>query len=355
MPVTSSRFRTITALMVIPLAGVALGACRSQSGGAGTAATGDSGNPQVKIMVGGIDKVIYLPAKLTEQLGYFKDAGVDVQLATEPSGATAENVLVAGQVQGVVGFYDHTITLQAQGKCIESVVQLAKVPGEAEVVSNAAAATLTGPADFKGKKLGVTSQGSSTDYLTQYLAAKNGFKTGSDYTTVKAGAGATFLSSLSNGGIDAGMTTDPTIAQVVDKGLGKVLIDMRTEEGTRAALGGLYPAASMYMNCDFVKSDPQTVQKVVNAFVRTQKWIAAHTPAEIAAKMPADYAGGDLPLYTQSIKDSSPMFTADGRMPQGGPETVLDVLGTFSQTVKAKKDSLDLKATYTIQFVDAAK
>ena len=30
---------------------------------------------QVKIMVGGLDKVIYLPAKLTEQLGYFKDAG----------------------------------------------------------------------------------------------------------------------------------------------------------------------------------------------------------------------------------------------------------------------------------------
>ena len=94
--------------------------------------------PKVTIMVGGIDKVIYLPAKLTEQLGYFKDAGVDVELKTEPSGASAENVLLAGQVDGVVGFYDHTITLQAQGKCIESVVQFAKVPGEAEVVSTKA-------------------------------------------------------------------------------------------------------------------------------------------------------------------------------------------------------------------------
>ena len=48
-----------------------------------TAAAGTT----VKIMVGGIDKVIYLPAKLTEQLGYFKDEGLDVKLLTEPAGA----------------------------------------------------------------------------------------------------------------------------------------------------------------------------------------------------------------------------------------------------------------------------
>src|SRR3954451_10063908 len=172
-----SSKRVAAAVLVLATAG-SLTACRSSSSGS---AGGDSagGNPQVKIMVGGIDKVIYLPAMLTQQLGYFKDEGVDVKLLTEPSGASAENVLVAGQVQGVVGFYDHTITLQAQGKCIESVVQLAKVPGEAEVVSNAAAAKVSGPADFAGTKLGVTSPASSTDYLTQYLATKNGLDTSS--------------------------------------------------------------------------------------------------------------------------------------------------------------------------------
>jgi len=304
-------------------------------------------------MVGGIDKVIYLPAMLTERLGYFKDAGVDVKLLTEPSGAAAENGLLAGQVQGVVGFYDHTVTLQAQGKCVESVVQLAKVPGEAEVVSTKAASSLAAPSDFKGRKLGVTSPGSSTDYLTQYLAKKNGIDS-SAYTTVTAGAGSTFLAAMQNGGIDAGMTTDPTIAQVTDKGLGKVLVDMRTEEGTKAALGGLYPAASMYMDCGYVQKNPKTVQKVVDAFVKTMGWISTHDAADIAAKMPKDYAGDDPQLYVQAIKDSSPMFTTDGVMPEGGPETVLDVLGTFSDTVKAKKADLDLSKTYTTKFAKAA-
>jgi len=344
------RKHTVLALALVPVAAISMSGCRSS---AATATTSDSGNPQVQIMVGGIDKVIYLPAKLTEQLGYFKDEGVDVKMLSEPSGASAENVLVAGQVQGVVGFYDHTITLQAQGKCIQSVVQLAKVPGEAEVVSNAAAARLRTPADFAGKKLGVTSPGSSTDYLTQALAAKNGLQT-KDYTTVKAGAGPTFIAALTNGGIDAGMTTDPTIANITAKGLGKVIVDMRTEEGTRAALGGLYPAASLYMGCEYVKANPQVVQKVVNAFVNTMKWIDTHEAADIAAKMPADYAGPDMALYVKSIKDSSPMFTADGIMPEGGPQTVLDVLGTFNANVKSKKDSIDLAKTYTTEFATKA-
>ena len=340
--------RPLTAVLAL-VAAAGLAGCRSSNSDGGDS----SSSPAVKIMVGGIDKVIYLPAMLTQQLGYFKDEGVDVKLMTEPSGASAENVLLAGQVQGVVGFYDHAITLQAQGKCIESVVQLAKVPGEAEVVSTKAASSLTSPGDFKGRKLGVTSPGSSTDYLTQYLAKKNDIDS-SEYTTVTAGAGSTFLAALQNGGIDAGMTTDPTIAQVTDKGLGKVLVDMRTEEGTKAALGGLYPAASMYMDCSYVEENPKTVQKVVDAFVKTMGWISTHDAAAIAAKMPKDYAGDNPELYVQAIKDSMPMFTTDGVMPEGGPETVLDVLGTFSDTVKAKKDDIDLSKTYTTKFAEAA-
>ena len=120
--------RRIAAGVAVLLTAGSLAACQSSSAESGDDA---SGKPKVTIMVGGIDKVIYLPAKLTEQLGYFKDAGVDVDLKTEPSGASAETVMLAGKVDGVVGFYDHAITLQAQGKCVESVVQLAKVPGEA--------------------------------------------------------------------------------------------------------------------------------------------------------------------------------------------------------------------------------
>ncbi|MEV5706099.1 ABC transporter substrate-binding protein [Actinoallomurus sp. NPDC052274] len=347
--------RTTTRIAAAALAAttaLSLAACRDSRTSSGGSGGGKQGGT-VKIMVGGIDKVIYLPAKLTEQLGYFKEQGLDVQLLTEPAGAQAENVLISGDVQGVVGFYDHTIDLQTKGKCIESVVQFADVPGEVEVVAAGKAGQIKSPADFKGKKLGVTSPGSSTDFLTQYLATKNGVPT-SGYTTVKAGAGQTFIATLNNGGIDAGMTTDPTVAKLVSTGKGKVMLDMRTEAGTKAALGGLYPSSSLYMNCDYVKNNAATVQKLANAFVKTLGWIKAHKPAEIAAKMPADYAGGDPKLYEQAVTDTIGMFTADGVMPADGAKNVLNVLAQFSPNVKGRQDTVDLSKTYTTEYVSKA-
>jgi NitT/TauT family transport system substrate-binding protein len=336
------------------MAGLAILAVAALTGCRGTApsAHGDAGGPlpKVTIMVGGIDKVIYLPAKLTEQLGYFKAEGLDVSLLTEPAGVTAENSLISGDVQGVVGFYDHTIDLQTKGKCIESVVQFADIPGEVEVVANSKVDQIRSPADFKGHKLGVTSQGSSTDFLTQYLAAKAGLAPGA-YTTVKAGAGQTFIAALDNGGIDAGMTTDPTVAQLMTTGKAKVLLDMRTEAGTRAALGGLYPASSLYMDCTWVNGHKAAVQKLANAFVKTLHWLKGKPPSDVAAKMPADYANGGMDLYVKAVGDSMGMFNGDGKMKDEGARNVLDVLGSFSPSVKGKKGSVDLSKTYTTEFV----
>jgi NitT/TauT family transport system substrate-binding protein len=337
--------RTLTTAAAVVALAAGLTACGSDDGSSG--GSGDT----VTLMVGGLDKVIYLPAKLTQQLGFFDDAGVHVDLKEEPSGADAETLLLAHQVDGVVGFYDHTVAIQTQGKCLESVVQFSKAPGEVEVVG--AKSDITSPADFSGAHLGVTSPGSSTDFLTQALAVKAGVQP-DEYTTVKAGAGDTFIAALNQGAIDAGMTTDPTVARLVQSGDAKVLVDMRTEEGSQEALGGPYPSSSLYMDCDYVAKHKEAVQKLATAFVRTLQWIGSHSAQEIADKMPADYAGSDKSLYVQSIESTVPMFTNDGVMPDQGPETVLRVLGTFNPNVKGKEDQVDLSKTFTTEFVQAA-
>ncbi|MFD7070337.1 ABC transporter substrate-binding protein [Streptomyces sp. NPDC059913] len=342
---TSLRVPALVVAGVLTLTG--LTACGGED--SGSAGKGD----QVKIMVGGLDKVIYLPAMLTERLGYFEDEGVSVQLLTEPAGVQAETALVSGDVQGTVGFYDHTLDLQVKGKQVESVVQFSQAPGEVEIVSNQAADSLKSAKDFKGKKLGVTGIGSSTDFLTKYLAVSNGVET-SEFSPVAVGAGQTFISALQQGSIQGGMTTDPTVATILDKKLGKVLIDMRTPEGSKEALGGLYPSSSLYMRTDWVNSHKETVQKLANAFVRTLKWMSTHSADEIAEKMPADYAqGGGKDLYAQAIKSTLPMFTTDGVMPADGPATVERVLKAFNPNLKDAK--VDLAKTYTTEFVDRAK
>ncbi|MEU3511603.1 ABC transporter substrate-binding protein [Streptomyces longwoodensis] len=334
------------------LALASLTACANDAAGTASSGSGGGGKgTKVKIMVGGLDKVIYLPAMLTQRLGYFDAEGLSVELLSEPAGVQAETALVSGQVQGAVGFYDHTLDLQVKGKEVESVVQFSHAPGEVEVVSTQRADDITSPKDFKGRKLGVTGLGSSTDFLTKYLAVKNGVNV-SEFTPVAVGAGPTFISALQKGAIDGGMTTDPTVATVLDKGAGKILLDMRTPAGSEAALGGPYPSSSLYMQTDWVNSHKDTVQRLANAFVRTLKWMSIHSATEIADKMPADYSQGNKVLYASAIKSTLPMFTDDGVMPKNGPETVEKVLKAFNPTIK--NADVDLSRTYTTEFVQKA-
>ena len=156
--------------------------------------------------------------KLTEALGYFKDEGLDVELLNEPAGVDAEDQMLAGAVQGVVGFYDPSIDLQAKGKFAESVVQLNQAPGEVEMVSTKHP-EIKSADDSKGRSLGVTGLGSSTNFLTQYLAVKNGVHLG-DFTSVAVGAGDTFITAIETDKIQAGMTTEPTITRMMKTGDG---------------------------------------------------------------------------------------------------------------------------------------
>lgn len=306
----------------------------------------------ITIMVGGINKIIYLPAKLTEALGYFKAEGLTVELQSQPAGVDAENQLIAGAVQAVVGFYDHTIDLQSKGKELEAIAVFCKVPGEVELVSTKAAPSFKTMADAKGKTLGVTGLGSSTDFLTRYLADRQGVAS-KDYTLLPVGAGNTFIAAIKQDRIQAGMTTEPTVSELLKTGEAKVLVDLRTEEGSKAALGGLYPAASLYVQNAWADSHKAEATKLAHAFARTMAWIHTHSAEDIAEKMPKDYQGGDKALYVSALKASLPMYTTDARMPAGGPETVLKVLASYKPLVKSK--NIDLSKTYTNAFLDAAK
>ena len=225
-------------------------------------------------------------------------------MVDEGAGQDATTAVVAGQVQGAVGFYDHTVDIAGLGKHLIDVIQLDAPLGEVEIVATSQADKIKSFADLKSQNIGVTGKGSSTDLLSHFLAVKAGLQA-SDVNTVPVGAGDTFIAAMQKGQIVAGMTTEPTVSRVLKTGLGKVLVDMRTIEGATAALGGNYPGASLYMQKAWVDANKPTVQKLVNAFVKTLKWIHAHTAAEIAAKMPADYSAGDTALY-QAAPPASP-------------------------------------------------
>ena len=67
------------------------------------------------------------------------------------------------------------------------------------------------------------------------------------------------------------------------------MLDMRTEEGTQAALGGLYPASSLYMDCAWVGEQADGAE--ARQRPGQDPALDPHPTQAIAAKMPAEYAG----------------------------------------------------------------
>jgi NitT/TauT family transport system substrate-binding protein len=333
--------RLFTALAVLAIAA----AC-----GGTTPLSSVGGTVSLKIMVGGLNKQIYLPNMLAQQLGYFKAENLNVTLIDEGSGQASEEEVVAGNVDAGSGAYVHPMVLNTLGKKIETICQFGIAPGEAEVV-DASLSNISTPKDLGGKKLGVTDLGSGTQVLTQAILGTAGLDpTKSQYVAV--GAGDTFIAAIQQHKIAAGMTTYPTISRLVNSGKGKVLVSLLTPADTRAALGGDYPFIGIFAKNDWVNSNKDVAQRLVNAYVKTLKFIHSHTAAEIADKMPTDYFAGDKASYVADLQSQLGIFGTDCKMPTGGPETVQKIQQQFVASYKGK--SANLSETYTNEFADKA-
>jgi len=305
----------------------------------------------LKIIVGGLSKQIYLPNMLAKQLGYFTDQHLDVTLIDEGSGQASEDEVLAGNVDAGSGAYVHPMVLNAAGKKIETICQFGIAPGEAEVIDARKAGSIQSPNDLKGKNLGVTELGSGTHTLTLAILGKAGIDPTKEHF-IAVGAGDTFIAAIDHQTIDGGMTTEPTISRLTSSGKGKVLVDLRTPDSTRAALGGDYPFIGIFVKNDWANSHKDVAQRLVNAYVKTLKFIHSHTAAEIAAKMPADYYAGNKDLYITALQNQLSIFGTDCKMPAGGPETVMKIQQNYVPSFKGKTSNLS--ETYTNQFADAA-
>src|SRR3990167_435909 len=307
---------------------------------------------KVTLAIGGASCLCYLPTMLAHQLGEYKKAGVEVEVIQFKGGSEALKAVMGGSADVVSGYFDHTVNLAAKGQNLQSFVIYDRFPGFALVVSPKHNAEIKSIKDLANKKVGVSAPGSSTDFFLKYILSKNGVDPNS-IGVIGVGLGATAIAAMDQGTIDAAIMLDPavTLLQGKNKDL-KILSDTRTQKDTLAGFGGEYPGGALYTKADWIASHEKEVQGMTNAILATLKWIHSHTPEEIAAKMPPELVGKDVPLYIAALKNTLPMYSQTGRMDPKGAEAVLAVFSQSSPAVAKAK--IDLSKTYTNKYVDAA-
>jgi NitT/TauT family transport system substrate-binding protein len=303
---------------------------------------------KVILGVGGKPLLYYLPLTIAERKGFFKEEGLEVEINDLAGGARSLQSLIGGSVDVVTGAYEHTIRMQAKGQDIRAVIELGRFPAITVAVRKEKAGQLKSPADFKGAKIGVTAPGSSTALLVQFAMVKAGLKpTDAAYVGVGGGAGA--VAAMKKGEIDVISHLDPVIAKLEADGDIQVLIDTRTEAGTRALFGGSNPAAVLYTKQDFIEKNPNTTQRLVNAFMKALKWVHSATPEQIAEAVPPEYHLGDKPLYLKAVTNSKEAYSRDGVVSQQGMASILDMLKTLDPELQGA--NIDLSKTFVERFV----
>jgi len=303
------------------------------------------------LAVGGKTALYYLPLTICERLGYFKEQGLDVTINDFRGGAQSLQALVGGSVDVVTGAYEHTIRMQAKGQDIKAVIELGRFPGIVLGMRKERAAGYKSAADLKGMKIGVSAPGSSTNFFVMYLMSKAGLKP-ADAAYIGVGIGPSAVAAVKKGDIDALSNLDPMMTKLEQDGDIKVVVDTRTEEGTRAIFGGSNPAAVLYLKQEFIEKNPNTVQALVNAFYKTLKWLEKATPEDIAATVPEEYFLGDRALYLAAVKANKPVYSLTGVIPAAGMRSAADMLFAFDPELKDAK--VDLATTFDGRFVSKA-
>jgi NitT/TauT family transport system substrate-binding protein len=307
--------------------------------------------PKLTLAVGGKNLLYYLPLTIAEQRGYFKAEGLDVNIVDFAGGARALQALVGGSADVVSGAFEHTVNMQAKGQRLRAFVLQGRAPQIVLGVNPKTMAGYKSVADLKGRKIGVTAPGSSTNVMVNFILAKAGLKP-SDVSIIGVGAAQGAVAAMRSGQIDAISNLDPVITLLQRSGDLKIVSDTRIVTEAEKVFGGPMPAGCLYAQQSFIDKSPQTTQALANALVRADRWIQAAGPSDIITAVPESYLLGDRAVYIDAFLAAKGALSPDGSFPDKGADTALRALSSIDAEIG--KATIDLAAVWTNDFVKKA-
>lgn len=225
--------------------------------------------------------------------GFFDAEGLIVNAAPESSGQVALQALIGGSTDFAVGANVRPIQALAQDLPIR-VIALSTWGFAGYVIVPAKDAATKRLEDLKGKTLAVqVGSGTHTVWL-RYLRNKGIPE--SDFT-IKNVETEQIPAAFGSGGIDGAIAWDPYATLIFEKGLGRPIL---TPKEIAEPLKVTYPFFVMTTE-ETLKKKPEVVQKFVNAWVKTLRYIDKNK-AEAADLMQAFFAREGTKLSKETVK-----------------------------------------------------
>jgi NitT/TauT family transport system substrate-binding protein len=214
---------------------------------------------------------------LARDLGYFKEAGVEVELLQSEDPLSFSASLASGAVSGSAAEVDIMLPIR-KTVCAKGVVALDDSSGADGILTTDAITELR---QLKGQSIAVSEPGYPNVFLG-YALQQAGLQR-SDVTLMNMrpdDAAAAFIA----GRVAVAVTYEPSLTFVADAHQGRVLFNSSQAPGLIADL--------VYLRCEVIEQQPQDVRALVAALFKADDYIAAH-PDE-AYDIMRKYVGGFL-------------------------------------------------------------
>ena len=238
------------------------------------------------------------PIYAAEEKGYFKEAGLEVELVNFKGGSATVKALIGGSVDLCLCAADHVLRLTANGLPTKILVGLDEHHSYALLAK--ADAPYDSLASLKGKRLGITSPGSLTDNTIRYEIGKAGLSADSDFQIIATGGGAPMRAAIDTDQIEAGMliTTD-AIDMLSEPGKYKVVEDYRTMP---------YPSFDVLALQSWIDSNPDDAKALSKALVKAIDDLAADPEfaKQIIAKMYPNFSPELVEAVAKSMVSRMP-------------------------------------------------
>ncbi|MEZ5607130.1 MAG: ABC transporter substrate-binding protein [Burkholderiaceae bacterium] len=309
--------------------------------------------PRVTLAVGGLGTLYYLPLTIAQQLNFFGDEGLSVDLQDHPGGGPAEQAMVSGHADLVAGAYEHTVILRQRGVNCRAFALLGRAPQTVMGVSGAALPEFRDARHLRGLRIGISALDSATQWFARLVLARAGV--GADEVRwVGVGTGTAAAAALQEGRIEAIANVDPVISRLEFRAQIRVIADARSLRGTQQLYGGPMPGGCLYAPQGFMLRYPNTVQALANGVVRALKWLQTAGPSDIVRAVPESAMSGDRAIYLSALDKVREAFSPDGLISEPAVMTAHELVARHvpaSTPVRAAAPA----STYTNEFAQRAK
>ena len=310
------------------------------------AAAAPVARPRVVLAVDGVAEPRNLPVLLAERLGYFRDAGLTVTLVDAPADPSPGQLMADGRADGAVAYYHHTFMSQVEdGTLTRAVILMGVTPGQRLIVAGRLRDRVRSIRDLRGLKIIAGGPNSGKTTATNWAFLHAGLSIG-DYQPLPVRPRDAAARALNEGDADAIMAHEPDASLYEANGAFE-LADLETPEGTRAALGTVFPSTALYLPAAYIAVHPREVKALSTALLRALRFIETHDAAAIVAALPAMVGGPDRAAFVRQIALDKKMFAGDGTFDPAAAAAELRAMAALNPAYGRVR----LDETYTNAFV----